>query len=172
MAKSLFRTQIPRVLPVNEAEETNSPKAKPEDTTGFASGSLSIPPKLTLNAILKKHHLRLLLLHGSRVRGLTHSKSDVDIAILRLPASKFSLLALISDLSQAFATDRIDVVDLTHADPLLLYAVTTHAQLLAGKQSDLHKLNLRAFHCYCDYLPYLAMEQRLVSEKFSSYVTP
>ena len=132
---------------------------------------LTIPSNETLNSIRKKHHLSLLLLHGSHVRGLVYLKSDVDIAVVRQLADKLDLLALIRDLAEAFVTDRIDVVDLTHADPLLLYAVTTNSQLLSGTQKAYASVQLRAFHRYSDYKTFLSAEKQFVYNRLHTYVT-
>ena len=35
----IFEARKPRLLAVDEAQKKNSPKAEPEDTTGFARGS-------------------------------------------------------------------------------------------------------------------------------------
>ena len=136
------------------------------------SKSFFMPSSVQLDAIRRKHGLALLLLHGSLVRGKLHSNSDVDIAYLREhPERDLSAVTLLADLSEAFQTDQIDCVDLTHADPLLLYAVVVHSRLLSGDEEAYQTLERRAFHRYHDYQPYLTLERRMVRDTLQSYVT-
>lgn len=132
---------------------------------------VSLPTHVALDAIRKKHKLALMLLHGSHVRGFVHPKSDVDIAVVRnMRSESLNLLELISDLVQAFGSNHIDVADITHADPLLLYAVTLHGKLISGKEKDFQTLRQKAFHRYIDYLPYLKKEKSFVQNQLQHYV--
>lgn len=132
----------------------------------------TIPDQSKLNAIRAKHGLRLILLHGSQVDGPRHAESDIDVAVLRDPDKpSFRYLKLIDDLIEAFDSDRIDLVDLTHADPLLLHAVTTHCELLSGKAADLAQLTRLAFLRYGDYIAYLKEEEEFVRRRLANYVT-
>ncbi|OGM21945.1 hypothetical protein A2863_02600 [Candidatus Woesebacteria bacterium RIFCSPHIGHO2_01_FULL_38_9b] len=80
------------------------------------------------------------------------------------------MLELIKGLSDILQTDRVDVSDLTHADPLFLYSVTQKSILLAGKRSDYQELLRLAFHKYNDYLPFLEKEKKYVIEKIKSFL--
>ena len=125
---------------------------------------------MNLEDIRKKHNLSLILMHGSRVSGKTHPKSDTDIAVVRKKGfERFDLLALIADLVKFLKTDRVDVVDITHANPLLLFAVARKSKLLAGSQKDYDKFKLLAFHRYSDYQPYFKMEAEFVRERIAAY---
>jgi predicted nucleotidyltransferase len=101
----------------------------------------------------------LILLHGSRVDGKTHPKSDIDIAVLPKIGQKIDILDLISDFSEIYNSDKLDITDLSKADPLLLYAVTTKSKLLSGSKGIFKDLKLKAFKKYIDYLPFLKMER-------------
>ncbi len=133
---------------------------------------MTIPEKSALDALRNVHGLQLILLHGSWVDGLTHPDSDIDIAVLRdqkKPA--FRYVDLISDLMETFNSDRVDLADLTHADPLLLFAATENCQLLSGNDDDLALLQRLAFHRYNDYLGFLKEERNFIRKKLQSYVT-
>lgn len=121
--------------------------------------------------IRKKYKLRLILLHGSQVTGKTHPGSDIDIAFVRETNTKPDLLKIIRDLSELSGTHKVDVSDITHADPLFLYSVMRNSKLLAGKEQDYASLNRTAYHKYNDYLPFLRQEREFVLEKIKSYVT-
>lgn len=91
----------------------------------------------------------------TQVTGKTHSKSDVDIAVVRNNESEFDLFELILDLKNYFKTDRIDLTDITHADPLLLFSVVRKAKLLAGNSTAFSSLERTAFFKSNDYRSFL-----------------
>lgn len=133
---------------------------------------LTIPDKTKLDDLRATHDLRLILLHGSHVGTLIHPESDIDIAVLRdQKKPPFHYINLVSDLMEAFDSDHVDLVDLTHADPLLLFAATKNCQLLSGNEADLANLQKLAFHRYNDYLGYLKEEQNFIRKKLQSYVS-
>ena len=126
---------------------------------------------MTLEDIRKKHNLSLILMHGSQVTGKTHTKSDTDIAVMQKDGSrKIDLLGLYGDFAQILKTNSVDIVNLTHANPLLLFTVARKSKLLAGSQKDFDKFKLLAFHRYSDYQPYLKMEAEFVRERIAAYV--
>ncbi|MFH1863624.1 MAG: nucleotidyltransferase domain-containing protein [bacterium] len=125
-----------------------------------------------MDNLAKKHNLSLILLHGSCVTGKIHGKSDTDVAVVRKnPNIKLNYLALISDLTKKLKADDIDLVDITHANPLLMYAVMRKSKLISGKKEAYEKMLNIAFHKYSDYLPYLKREEEFVKERINSYVT-
>lgn len=123
---------------------------------------------MQVDKIRKKHKLALILLHGSQVAKKLHQKSDLDIAVLPEKGVNFDLLELIADLNRAFGTDRVDIVNLSRADPLPLFAVSKKSKLLSGNKDIYQKLKLKAFRKYNDYLPYLEKERVLVLKKLKS----
>jgi predicted nucleotidyltransferase len=124
---------------------------------------MKLPTQELLDHIRTKYHLSLILLHGSQVTGLLHAKSDIDIAVLsRDPNNKIEIGSLISDLTEIFENNHVDLTNLNHADPLLLRTVTNSAKLLSGSASDFNHLQSRVFHTYNDYLPYLRYEANFV----------
>lgn len=131
------------------------------------------PSQKVLDKIRKKHGLELILLHGSQITGRLHKESDVDIAILPKKDNKgvVDLIKLISDLAKAFRSGRVDIVNLKHADPLLLFGVAQNCHLLSGNKSALVNLKLYAFHRYNDYLPYFELEQKITLKRLNQYVT-
>lgn len=123
-----------------------------------------------MEEIRSRYNLSLIVLHGSRVTGKLHGKSDIDIAVVRKEVNQdLNLLGLISDLAQELKDDRIDVTDITNANPLLLFAVMKKSKLLAGNEKDYERLKLVAFHKYSDYLPFLKREADFVKERIMSY---
>lgn len=125
---------------------------------------------MNLDQIRQKHNLSLIAMHGSQVSGMTHPNSDVDIAVVRNDENKFDLLDLILDLKNYFKTDKIDLTDITHADPLLLFAVVGKSKLLSGNPTTFGALEKTAFFKYSDYRPYLDIEAKMVASKINNYV--
>ncbi|OGM59174.1 hypothetical protein A3A75_03070 [Candidatus Woesebacteria bacterium RIFCSPLOWO2_01_FULL_39_10] len=127
--------------------------------------------KEKLDVVRKRYNLSLVILFGSQVDGRVHPKSDLDIAVVRNDQSlELNLIRLISDLIHIFNNDRVDLVDLTHADPLLLFATASKSRLLSGEEKDYENLLLRAYLRYSDYIPYLDMERDFVLGKLKDYV--
>ncbi len=124
-----------------------------------------------MEEIRKKYNLSLILLHGSQVTGKLHSESDMDIAVVRKDVnSELDLLGLIFDLTKELNDKKIDIVDITNANPLLFFAVMKNSRLLSGGVSDYDKMKLAAFHKYSDYEPYFRKEADFVKERILSYV--
>ena len=117
-----------------------------------------------LDALARRHGVRLLLQHGSTVTGRTHAGSDLDLAVLlnHAPESADAYLALVGDIQEAFSGRRVDVVVLNHADPLLLKRVTERSTLLYGDAAALRDWRLYAFKRYQDHRRFLAMERDYV----------
>lgn len=125
-----------------------------------------------LRQLQTKYRLELVILHGSKVEQRTHTQSDLDIAVTRKnPLGLFPSVNLINDLRIIFPKEKVDLADITHADPLFLFAVLSRSQLLSGKPKDYKDLQLKAFHDYQDYLPYLEQESDFIRKKLKTYVT-
>lgn len=119
--------------------------------------------KEKIKEIGQRYNLDLLLLFGSQMkdRKHIHQESDFDIAYLsKRELRGKEMVELNCDLIDIFATDRIDMVNLKRADPLLLKKILENTQLLYGKKSDLAKLRLHSFHRYLDYQKYFDLEEK------------
>ncbi len=128
--------------------------------------------KTRLDKIRKKYNLSLILLHGSQVDGKIHPKSDVDIAVVKNDDNQtLKLFEFIKDMSNALKSDRIDVSDLTHGDPLFLYSVAKKSRLISGLERDYSALIKLAYFKYCDYLPFFKKEREFVIERINTYVS-
>lgn len=127
---------------------------------------------IRLKQVCEKYNLLFILLHGSQVTGKTHPKSDYDIAVFQKDRDKrLDLLSLYSDLAILLKKDKVDITNLTYANPLLAQNVSLKSKLLAGSRKEYDKFCLLTFHKYSDYLPYLKREAKIVKEKLNKYVT-
>jgi predicted nucleotidyltransferase len=101
-------------------------------------------------------------LFGSAATGSTQPHSDVDVAVYlsdpRPLPSRFGYAAdLTTDLMRALGTDRVDVVILNEAPPLLYHRVLRDgARILARDLRATTTREGRALSRYCDYLPQIA----------------
>lgn len=111
-----------------------------------------------------KHGVRLLLQFGSTVSGLTHPKSDVDLAVVmkRVPLSPGAFGGLVADIQPCFPGREVDVAVVNHADPLFLKQVVEGCRILYGSPRALAELQIYAFKRYQDHRRFLSMEREYV----------
>lgn len=117
----------------------------------------------TLRAVLESRaEILEAYLFGSTATGTAQRHSDVDVAVYlrdpHPPASPFGYVAhLTTELLAALRTNRIDVVLLNEAPPLLYHRVLRDGVRLFSR--DLRATTTRegqALSRYCDYVPQLA----------------
>jgi len=105
-------------------------------------------------------------LFGSVGRGEARAHSDVDVAVFVDAATVrddgFGYEATLSaDLANVLGTDRVDVVRLNRAPPLLYHRVLRDGiRLLSRDLTATTTREGRALSRYCDYVPQLAKIER------------
>lgn len=102
-----------------------------------------------LDDLCERHGIRVLTVFGSAAHG-AGSPRDLDIAVLRIPGHRGSLLELIDDLQLAAGTD-IDLAVLEHTGPVLreralvqaipLYESTAGAWINAATQAVVERMD-------------------------------
>lgn len=93
--------------------------------------------------------LELLVLFGSVARGRATPRSDLDLAVACEEAADLDALYLA--LAPRLGTDRVDLVDLRRADPLLAFEVARHGHLLFERRPGLFReFQSLASRRYCD----------------------
>lgn len=116
--------------------------------------------------IAREFGLSLVLLFGSRVKGITGFDSDFDIAYQAARAltgnEKINLNCVFMDV---FHSDKIDMVDIAQANPLLKYEIFKNSQLLFGQEFDYQTLKTRAFRCYVDAQPLFQLQDALLKKR-------
>lgn len=102
-----------------------------------------------LSSLFADENLRLVLLFGSAASGKTHAESDVDLGFLfNEPADILSLTNLVIRLLR---TDKVDVVDLRRAGPLLgMSAIRTGKVLYERNPGMYGEFCSLAFRMYAD----------------------
>ena len=109
-----------------------------------------------LREIFKKdENVIVAYLFGSRAKDDAVSGSDFDIALLlsKVPEDQLDyILHLIDKLSQVIGGDRIDLVVLNKAPPLLKYQVIKHGRVIYSRDNKLRVLfEARAIDEYLDF---------------------
>lgn len=79
--------------------------------------------------------VRLVLLFGSVASGRVHQRSDIDLAVLL--EGDADILAVTNGIIRRLGTDRVDVVDLKRASPLLKVSVARTGRVLYEKTPGL-----------------------------------
>lgn len=102
--------------------------------------------------LAEKYYLTLVVLFGSQATGQTHRESDVDVAYISDKKLLFDEEALLnSDLTGIFQNDKVSLVNLKTASPLLLKQIVTNAVVLYEKeQSAFNEEYLYALRLYDD----------------------
>ena len=114
-----------------------------------------------IDSFCERHNIDMLILFGSSVTGMTHVKSDVDLAVQPAVGSHPSKLHLIDELVTIFENEQIDLTVVTqNTDPLLLFEIFSKGRLLYEKTKGLfEKSRLKAWHLYLDTKPLRELEK-------------
>ena len=105
--------------------------------------------KEKLIPLFEEEGLQLVLLFGSVASGKTSKQSDIDFAFLY--DRPVDILALTNRVIRLLHADRIDVVDLHHASPLLKFSAVRQGRLLYERAPGLfNSFYSLAFRRYID----------------------
>jgi predicted nucleotidyltransferase len=89
-----------------------------------------------IDPLCRQYGLRLVILFGSSVTGRRGPESDLDLALLG--DAPLDLVAVTTDVIRLLQTDRVDVVDLRRASPLLTMEVARHGRLVYERTPGMH----------------------------------
>jgi predicted nucleotidyltransferase len=99
----------------------------------------------------KAANIGLAILHGSRATGVSHEKSDWDVAVLGDHKLDWDEMAALREHFGAIlkvSGDVVDIADLYSDSPLLRYRAAMEGKLLEGGQNDFRKFQVRAWKDY------------------------
>jgi predicted nucleotidyltransferase len=103
-----------------------------------------------LEDIARRYKLELILIFGSYASGESHSGSDIDIAVYgqKILSEKVKI-GLISEFSGIFHKEKIDLVDIKTASPLLKKEIFKNYKVLYQKSPMLlYQLELVSIYEY------------------------
>lgn len=119
----------------------------------------------------RKKGVEALYLFGSTVSGKRTPLSDVDIAVLLpedVPGDQYleRRLEMMVELSDLLGIDKVDLVILNRAPPLLVHRVITRGKLIYARD-DLKRTRFeaRAIQEYLDTKPLYELESRYMRER-------
>lgn len=93
-----------------------------------------------------KSEIEVLALFGSFARGDTHAASDIDIAVQGGDIERLRV-----DLMRELQTERIDLIDMRRAPPLLAMTIAKDGRVLFEKTPGVFNAFVSlAFRRYCD----------------------
>jgi predicted nucleotidyltransferase len=102
-----------------------------------------------LTPLFRDKGLRFALVFGSAALGQLHKQSDVDLAFSFDEPT--DIISLTNRVIRLLHTDRVDVVDLKRAAPLLRYSAVKTGKLLYERTPGLyHEFCSLAFRMYAD----------------------
>ena len=105
--------------------------------------------------------LELLVLFGSQASGRATRRSDVDVAISC--AGPADLDAAYLALAPRIGSDRLDLVDLRRAGPLLAFQIARHGVLLFERRPGaFREFQSLASRRYCDTAKLRRAQQRAI----------
>jgi predicted nucleotidyltransferase len=78
--------------------------------------------------LFRKKGLQLVLLFGSMAKGSVHRKSDIDLGFLF--DEPVDVVSLTNEVTKLLHSDRVDVVDLRRASPLLKFSAAQKGKIL------------------------------------------
>lgn len=105
--------------------------------------------KEKLTPLFTEEGLQLVLLFGSVVSGRARKESDIDLAFLY--DEPLDILNLTNQAIRLLHTDKVDVIDLRTASPLLKFSVATQSRILYERSPGLfNSFYSLAFRRYID----------------------
>jgi len=118
-----------------------------------------------LPALFEREEVQLAYLFGSLAQG--HAGQDIDLAILVPDGPAFRLRAAITE---CLGTERVDLVDLRQAGPVLRFEIIRTGQLLyAADEETQWQYELATLHLYRDTHPLRQRQGKYLRERMAQW---
>lgn len=118
--------------------------------------------------LIKKYDINLLLTFGSYQTERFTKDSDIDLAYLtRRNYGCEEELQLLQDFILLYRRDRIDLVNLGKASPLLMFETATHGKVLYEENGSFLRFKLKASARYADTEHLRRMRQSYLDKELS-----
>lgn len=127
--------------------------------------------KSKIEKLAEKYGLSLVLLFGSRASDKTHAHSDFDIAYLsKKQLDLMDEARLICDLMPIFRSDKVDLVNLKMAPPLLMKCVfDQHQVLFCADRAQYFAHQMYALRSYIEAKPLFELRSLSVKKFLQNY---
>jgi predicted nucleotidyltransferase len=124
--------------------------------------------KKKLAALCRNNRIKLLILHGSFVRGRASGRSDIDIGILtEAKVNADDYLNILRDFGDLFG-EEFDPVFLNGAEPLISYQVAVHGKpLFEEKRGVFAEFQVQAQARYRDSKKFRDLEKMYIKRAIS-----
>ena len=109
----------------------------------------------------------LIIAFGSQVSGQTRAGSDFDVAVLSekpLTLAQRSRLSLMLSKKLKINEDKIDLVDLKAASPMLQYEISRKGKLILGSEFDFIRFKVRAWKLYQDTAKFRRLREQMLKK--------
>jgi predicted nucleotidyltransferase len=132
----------------------------------FGEMSLIEKKSREIRKVCQKYPVACLILFGSQAKGEERKESDIDVGVLferEIPAR--DELQFFYDLINLFGTDRVDLVNLNRAGPVLQKEVALYGEPLFEREKGLFdEYLIRALNKYQDTKDIRKLEKELLEE--------
>ena len=108
---------------------------------------------MNFDKLMKKINVELVIAFGSQITGNANRNSDVDIAVLRTQNLNLKERGGLTDSlakQYQFNEDKIDLVEIKNASPLLRFQISKHGKLLWGNKEIYNRFKILAWRQYLD----------------------
>lgn len=112
----------------------------------------------------------LVIAFGSQVKGRATKMSDFDFGVLEEKPLSLSRRADLSDYigtRQNINEDKIDLVDLYSASPMLKFEVARTGRLIEGDTFDFVRFKVRSFKEYVDTAKFRRLREKVMMKKYA-----
>ena len=113
---------------------------------------------------------RLIILFGSKAKGVSGGRSDTDIAVLDVHSLGIrEKMKIGEEMAERLnvSEDDLDVVDLWTASPLLQYEVAEHGKLIEGDEFDFLRFRVLAWKRYQDTAKFRRLREKVLAQKYA-----
>lgn len=114
----------------------------------------------------------LIIAFGSQINGRATGRSDFDFAVLKensLSLSERTDLAEYISEKLNINEDRIDLVDLASASPLLKFEVARAGKLIEGETFDFIRFKVRAMKEYQNTAKFRRIRERVMAQSYVAW---
>lgn len=123
---------------------------------------------MNIKELVKKYDLLLLLTFGSYGTDRFNRNSDIDVGYLsKRTLSIDEEMQLLHDLVMLFNRDKIDLVNLKKALPLLIYEIACKSNVLYEENNSYIQFKMRASARYADTQILRDARRKYIEEQFT-----
>lgn len=128
-----------------------------------------IEPKI--EELAEKYHITLIVLFGSRATGKIHAHSDFDVAYLsQKPLDLMDEARFVCDLMPIFQSEKIDLVNLKKAPPLLMkHIFDAHQVLFCADKTQYFSYQMYALRRYQEAKPLFELKSDYLRYRVKKY---